>query len=607
MKKTVVRPAIGLAGILLVIWLLLAVTLTWCTAKALDRWLEEENGRYAERLANGAWLQRLAEDPAISQETAAYRIWDGANTHWVTGSFGGGLLRRVEYMPHTAAVIYDGAGRLLAKSENALYLACISQENWYTQPLDSAYDSVAKVLYDPAEITAVARQTIRRTDWIALRCTGTIRDGLMDVSKIEYIDADEFFECMHRHYGDGSYERHVMIREMEEKYGLTWKTLLVSSPNPEDQVWYGLDTDAAWCDPGSRLTLEGETYADLTDYVLQTGYKTQRGDWYTEKYGSLLRAVQITAQTVYGSADGEPVAAYRVVAAASCSPWRLAAESLVSVYLLLLLLLALSALPLWQVLRRSTVRQMERQCAQLRWERDEARGEMSRLTVALGYAEEAEKNRRHMTSAIAHALKTPLAVIHGYAEGLRSRIAEEKRDRYLDVILSEAERTDAMVMEMLDLSRLEAGKVKLSRDVFSLEAMTRAVFEKLELAARDKNLQVELMFPRDSTVTADEGRIGQAVENLAANAVKYTPAGGKIRVRLERRRSSTVYYMENDSAPLPEEALTGVWDTFYRVDGSEIEGSGLGLAITKSIIELHGGSCRAYNTQTGVEFSFSIP
>ena len=94
------------------------------------------------------------------------------------------------------------------------------------------------------------------------------------------------------------------------------------------------------------------------------------------------------------------------------------------------------------------------------------KSEITRLNTALDYAKTAEENRRQMTSNIAHELKTPLAVIHSYAEGLRERVAEEKRDRYLEVILSETERTDGMVLELLDLSRLEAGKVKLARETF---------------------------------------------------------------------------------------------------------------------------------------------
>lgn len=235
------------------------------------------------------------------------------------------------------------------------------------------------------------------------------------------------------------------------------------------------------------------------------------------------------------------------------------------------------------------------------------KNEITRLNTALEYAKTAEQNRRQMTSNIAHELKTPLAVIHSYAEGLKEHIAEDKRDKYIDVILSEAERTDSMVLEMLDLSRLEAGKVKLSRDDFSLIALTRSIFEKLEMAAQAKDLQIDFNFPDDFTITADESRIAQVVENFATNAIKYAPTGGHISVTIQTDHSSTSFHIENDSEPLSNEALSKVWDTFYRTDEARSGGgTGLGLAIAKSIVDLHGGKCSVRNTKLGVEFGFTI-
>ena len=235
------------------------------------------------------------------------------------------------------------------------------------------------------------------------------------------------------------------------------------------------------------------------------------------------------------------------------------------------------------------------------------KNEITRLNTALEYAKTAEQHRRQMTSNIAHELKTPLAVIHSYAEGLKEHIAEDKRDKYIDVILSEAERTDSMVLEMLDLSRLEAGKVKLSRDDFSLIALTRSIFEKLEMAAQAKDLQIDFNFPDDFTITADESRIAQVVENFATNAIKYAPTGGHISVTIQTDHSSTSFHIENDSEPLSSEALSKVWDTFYRTDEARSGGgTGLGLAIAKSIVDLHGGKCSVRNTKLGVEFGFTI-
>ena len=241
--------------------------------------------------------------------------------------------------------------------------------------------------------------------------------------------------------------------------------------------------------------------------------------------------------------------------------------------------------------------------ADLRRQKDE----ITRLKTALDYAKTAEVSRRQMTSNIAHELKTPLAVIHSYAEGLKEHIAEDKRDKYVDVILSEVERTDSMVLEMLDLSRLEAGKVKLSRDEFSLAELAKAIFEKLQMAAEAKQLQISYEFLEQCTIIADENRIAQVVENFATNAVKYTPVGGRVAVKIQSDRGKTIFSVENDSKPLPNEVLAKVWDTFYRVDEARSEsGTGLGLAIAKNIVELHGGKCSVRNTKTGVEFMFAI-
>ena len=212
-----------------------------------------------------------------------------------------------------------------------------------------------------------------------------------------------------------------------------------------------------------------------------------------------------------------------------------------------------------------------------------------------------------MTSNIAHELKTPLAVIHGYAEGLKEHIAEDKRDRYLDVILSETERVDGMVLELLDLSRLEAGKVKLSRDRVSLAVLTRTIFDKLDMAVQAKQLQLHFAFSDDGMVTADESRIAQVIENFATNAIKYTPSGGQVTVTIQTRRDGTSFTIENESEPLPAEALDKVWDAFYRADTARSGGgTGLGLAIAKNIVELHGGRCAVRNTAQGVAFSFTI-
>lgn len=326
-----------------------------------------------------------------------------------------------------------------------------------------------------------------------------------------------------------------------------------------------------------------------------------------------------------------------VASAVQTAPWRTAIGGLWPTYLRTFLLALACFLLLRRTLRRKLLDPVRRVSAslnqgwsdlfgldqgQLAWRESHelvegyqrAQGELqrrkdetARLTAALDYAKRAEDNRRQMTSHIAHELKTPLAVIHSYAEGLRERIAEGKREQYLDTILSETERMDAMVLEMLDLSRLEAGRVKLTRSQFSLAQLTRDTFQRLQRAVEAKELHVSYIFSDEGLVTADEGRIAQVVENFATNAVKYTPPGGHILVRIQRQPGQVQFRMENESPPLSQEALDKVWDTFYRADEARAGGgTGLGLAIARSIVQLHGGKCSARNTRTGVEFGFTL-
>ena len=235
------------------------------------------------------------------------------------------------------------------------------------------------------------------------------------------------------------------------------------------------------------------------------------------------------------------------------------------------------------------------------------RQENTRLQTALDYAENAEINRRQLVSNITHELKTPLAVIHSYCEGLQAGIAPEKREKYLSVITEEATRMDGMVLEMLDLSRLEAGKVRLARDKMELLGLTQGILEKLQPMLEVKGLTATFAIADISPLEADEGRLGQVITNLISNAIKYSPENGRIVLSVFQRNGFTHFSIENESAPLSAEALEKVWESFYRTEQSRTsKGTGLGLSICKAIIELHGGTCQVKNTSTGVEFGFLL-
>ena len=369
------------------------------------------------------------------------------------------------------------------------------------------------------------------------------------------------------------------------------------------------------------ITIDGTQYNNLFE-LLPT----------TEKSNNLMDAV-VRGYDTYVDAEGNTV---HIRVALRAQPVKYAMKWLIWFYLITLVMTGLGVWLILRSIRKNLVlpvaqiasrtddgplplpvhyhprwqepRRLEDNYSAIATAYHEATTEANQLRTALNYAQNAEENRRKMISGITHELKTPLAIIHSYAEGLCDGIAADKQEQYLKTILDETERMDAMVLEMLDLSRLEAGKVRLATDRFSLLDLTRSVFEKLAPMAKEKQLQIHYTLAEEFDITADEGRIGQVITNLATNAIKYTPAGRNIWVRIYRHQGKTNFILTNECDPLPPEALGKVWDSFYRAETSRTtKGTGLGLTIAKAIIELHGGTVQVRNTSSGVEFQFILP
>ena len=233
---------------------------------------------------------------------------------------------------------------------------------------------------------------------------------------------------------------------------------------------------------------------------------------------------------------------------------------------------------------------------------------MDRLQGEYDRQVEREKQRRELTSAIAHELKTPLGIIHGYCEGLQENIREEKRDHYLGVILDETEKMDALVLEMLDLSKLESEAYRLRVESFSLGELAREEAERYRPAAQQKGLRLEVRTDGDGVMTADRGRIAQVLSNFLSNAVWHTPEGGAVQVHATQEKGLLRVEVENEGPPIPEEQIDKIWNVFYKGDASRERakgGTGLGLAIAQNILELHGMEYGACNTEGGVCFWFS--
>lgn len=234
---------------------------------------------------------------------------------------------------------------------------------------------------------------------------------------------------------------------------------------------------------------------------------------------------------------------------------------------------------------------------------------MKMLEDDIEYRKNAEQSRRDLTNAIAHELKTPLGIIRGYCEGLKENINEDKKDYYLDVIIDETAQIDKMVLEMLNLSKLEANAYTLKKEPISLKAITDNEIERYKKLFEEKNIKIDLMYQDDGKIDADKTGLTYVISNFISNAIKHTPFGLSIKIQVESDNGKINFTIENEGENIPDDKLIKIWDSFYKVDDSRERndgGTGLGLSIAKNYLFLHQAQFGCENTENGVRFWFSI-
>ncbi|PEA77878.1 sensor histidine kinase [Bacillus wiedmannii] len=219
-----------------------------------------------------------------------------------------------------------------------------------------------------------------------------------------------------------------------------------------------------------------------------------------------------------------------------------------------------------------------------------------------------EKTRKEFISGVSHELKTPLSVIRSFAEGIKDGVSKDTM-YYTDVILEETENMNRLIVEMLELAKLESGTYKLDMTTFSIGELIQQVYTKLLFSMEEKHLQVNVDVDSSIFVKANRSRIEQVVVNLLSNAIRYTPDGEKIHVSVIELEDIVKVEIENTGNPIPEESLEKIWDRFYRLDASRSRhtgGTGLGLSIVKNILDLHHAEYGVYNTTNSVVFYFNL-
>ena len=214
--------------------------------------------------------------------------------------------------------------------------------------------------------------------------------------------------------------------------------------------------------------------------------------------------------------------------------------------------------------------------------------------------------RTDFVDNFSHEFKTPIVSIKGFAEELRhDDLTKEQRNEYLGIIISESTRLSALATNVLNLSRVEKQAILNNRARFDLSEQVRRcvlLFEN-KWEQRRLNLTVEL---DEVSLVGDEELLSQVWLNLIDNAVKFTPEGGSVEIRLTRQENAARFVIRDDGYGITQEAQKHIFDKFYQGDASRaVPGNGLGLSIAKRVVALHGGSILC-DSQEGVGTAFTV-
>ena len=225
--------------------------------------------------------------------------------------------------------------------------------------------------------------------------------------------------------------------------------------------------------------------------------------------------------------------------------------------------------------------------------------------------EKLENMRNEFLGNVSHELKTPIALIQGYAEGLKEGINDdpESTEFYCDVIIDEAGKMNRMVKNLLTLNQLEFGTDEVEFERFDIVKLVKGVIASCDILIQQVNANVDFIADETAYVWADEFKTEQVVRNYLTNAIHHVGNEKRIEVKIVSMDGKVCVSVFNSGKPIPEEDVPKLWDKFYKVDKAhtrEYGGNGIGLSIVKAIMESFHQGYGVKNYDNGVEFWFEL-
>jgi signal transduction histidine kinase/ActR/RegA family two-component response regulator len=225
-------------------------------------------------------------------------------------------------------------------------------------------------------------------------------------------------------------------------------------------------------------------------------------------------------------------------------------------------------------------------------------------------AEAANRLKDEFLATVSHELRTPLNSILGWAQLMRTNTLDSQSSaRALDTIERNTKSLAQIIEDLLDVSRIISGKLRLEARPIELAPVIEAALDAIRPAADAKNIRLRVSVDRSARVSGDPNRLQQVAWNLLSNAIKFTPTGGEVAVSLERDPSTASIMVTDNGEGIAEEFLPYVFDRFRQADSTFARmhgGLGLGLAIVRHLVEMHGGEVRAESAGRGKGATFTV-